>query len=174
LADAEWASGPPLPQINRLRGMFLRQVAGQLRDAVAGENTERARRLRDKWLRLQPGEALAVDDPLWKSVRHDLMWVARQEERQKRELEFQSALGDLELALAERAPPLELREHWTRARDFGLPIPDALEHLYHDTIGEAARRRSSRELLIVAATFAVGAAALVAFLVWALLFRRRF
>lgn len=173
LTEGEWASGPPMPQINRLRGMFAHQVAAELRDAVAGGHAERALRLRDKWQRLQPGEALAAEDPLWNQVKRDLKWLGRYEDRQQREMAFHAALGHLELALAEHAPPDELREHWAAVQDFDMPVPAAIEGLYHDSIAEVVRRRSSRELMIVAATFAVGALALVAFLVWALLIRRR-
>lgn len=170
--DAPWFTQPPAPLVNRLRSVFLRQLAGELDDAVRGEHFERAQKLRVKWDRLSPRSVLSPDDPIWDQAKPALDWIAREQHRRDQQLAFENAVTNLESGLRARYTVDDLRELWNTASTFGRALPPGLSVQYLQHVERQQKDRDYRERLILVSAFSVGAVALLALLFF-MFFRSR-
>jgi hypothetical protein len=168
LTAQPWSAGPPAPQLNRLAGLFIRQIGTELHDAVRGEIPERAIRARGKWQQLKPETVLPAGDPLLAQAQNDLAWIARYEDRQSRRFAFEGAIEAVEEALAQGAGEEQLCAQWAKVLEFRSPIPRPVEARYIDAISQRRHRHSAKERIILVTAFAIGAVVLVGFLVWVL------
>lgn len=169
---APWFTQPPHTLVVRLRSEFLRQLAGELHDAVRGEHFERGQKLREKWDRLSPRSTLSPDDPIWNRATPALHWVAREQDRREKQLAFENAVTDLESGLRARLPVDQLRELWSVASGFGRALPPGLSVRYLQYVEQHQKERDYREKMILAGVFSVGAVALLVLLFF-MFFRSR-
>jgi hypothetical protein len=164
-----WLAPPPSALTTRLQGEFLRRVASDLYQAYQKFDLPRTQQLRDHWNQLSPDEVLPMYHPVRDRADLALDWLRREEGRQVRRLAFDSALADLEQALAGPTPLNRLRELWSKVREFNMTVPSKLDELYTERIGALRKEADWRERLILVATFAIGAVVLVGFLLFAML-----
>jgi hypothetical protein len=164
-----WLAAPPSDLMSRLQGTFLRETGEELYRAYQAQDFARAQQLRDRWEQMNPRVAFPPSHPVWGRVNLCLDWVRREEQRQGRRMEFETALLELEQALGREMPPERLRRIWGQVADFRIRVPTAIEDRYTAKM-EAFRRQADRkERLILAVAFGGGALLLVGFMLFAML-----
>jgi hypothetical protein len=168
-----WLAAPPQALVGRLQGIYLREIGEELYSVYKAQDFPRAQRLRDNWERLDPRAAFGPTNAVWDRVNLCLDWIRREESRQSRRLEFETALMELEQALGKEWTPVErLRELYIQVTDFRIRVPSSVEECYTARVGEIRRKADSKERIILVLSFAVGAIVLVGFLLFAVLRHR--
>jgi hypothetical protein len=164
---APWLTEPPQSLVSTLRGAFLKQVGKELYDAYKSLDFPRAQGLRNRWNHLCPRVSeLSVNASIPNRVSLALEWVSREEGRQANRLAYEAALTDLEHALGGAATRDQLRELWLKVTAFRRTVPAKLGERYSERMKELRSQADSRERLILAITFSVGAVILVGFLLF--------
>lgn len=173
LASPEWLTPPPKNLVDQVtaqadhlaRGQAagaLKEVVGQLNEAMTAGDLPRGLALRDHYLRLLDQARLALDAPLVRLAERPLDWLARQEQLQARKLEFQNALAAVEDALDREDNPEEVTRLYYEASNLGRALPAKLEQRYRDYVTRTDRARRWREWMILLSIFFAGAVLLLA------------
>jgi hypothetical protein len=167
-----WFNPPPAAlctEVERLQQQFAQQqgradlaaLAGQLNGAVAANDLGQAQGLRDRFKEVLARSGVSPTDPVARYAEQPLRWVMEQERLQVAELEFQTALAELEAALDARAEPEEAGRLYNAALNHGRDLPDAVEERYRAYVTRAQGARQWREKMILIVVVFVGVAVLL-------------
>jgi hypothetical protein len=179
LGDVGWFNPPPATLTQQAKQLVqqhgqqqarleLEGLVGRLQAAVAANQLEQARTLRDRFKEVVAQAGLAPSDPVVRHAEKSLTLLERQEQRheqqQMAELEFQTALAALEGALDEQADAEELARLYHAALNLGRKLPRPLEERYREAVSRAQGARQSRERIILLAIVFAGAIVLLSIL----------
>lgn len=167
LSQTRWVNAPPEPLVRRIdervaglmhlrKRQALENLAVQLAGAHAVFDEGRARALRDQWNQQCQQSPLVPEDPIFRRAAAPLQWLVQQDQKQARDLAFQTALGELENALNADTPELRLGELFDAVRKFKRPLPARVKERYEQRIGQLQGRRRRREHIILAGVLALG------------------
>lgn len=182
ISSDAWVSPPARDLVARVQKLVrtratqaararLRVLTEGLEEAHAAMDVAAVRRLAEEWRRVR-GELGPEDDGrLAHRAQPVLQWLARQDKLQEREFAFQAALDALERALADPETSEEaLCEAYNRATQVNPEgVPARVEDAFQRRLTQLRRQESGRERLVLVITFAVGAVAVVGFLLFVLL-----
>lgn len=153
-----WLSAPPSNLVKQIEGAKdrlrkgwvsgrLRNLEGQLNDAINVFDLQRARQLREEWSLIARDAELAEGDPIMERAVLAFKWLKDQEVREANDYAFQDNLDELENALDNRAERAVLDRAFHSAKQFGREIPAGLEGRYQRRIAEEENTRSRKRKL---------------------------
>lgn len=142
---------------NRLRKGWasntLRNLEGELNEAINTFDLQKARELREKWKFIAKDADLAEGDPILERASLAFEWLKDQDIREANNKAFQDHLDELENSLDKGAAKPVIDQAYRSAMEYGREIPPAVESRYRSYVAEqeAKRNRQRRILTIVAA-----------------------
>lgn len=175
LSRVEWIHPRPVElcrQVESLLQKFaqrqareeLKTIIGRLNTAMSAGDLPQAQTLRDHFKNVLVRSGLSANDPLVRQADRSLNWVVREEQQQVAELEYQTALADLEFAISNKAEPEEVAQLYNAVLNHGRDLSRQLERRVRAYIGRAEFVRVWRERLILLLVVFVGAAVLLSIL----------
>ena len=163
LAAPTWTGPPPKPLVREvaqslahLRSQRRRQdqvdLVGQLQDAFASLDVDKARELRLRW-RQMDGQGPRASNPLESHVEPVFLWLDERDREDDEENRYHQALADLADSVEAPTRRLDLEGSREALLQSGRGVPEDLERRYQERIAEHSRksRRKARGLIATGA-----------------------
>jgi hypothetical protein len=166
LIESPWRLPLVMEVVKPIMTQYLEVLARGLQESVQRGNVTQARRLLTQWAGIAPVAELPPTHPLARRAEAAQKMVDRKDKSNARELQFQTALKELEDALRDGAPPEELQDLHAAAAEFGRPIPAALEEFYLDRLHTIHLKNKNFEAVVLGSTFVGGTILLIGLIIF--------
>jgi hypothetical protein len=145
---------------------MLQQLIPEFRAAYKARNLAQAKEVAGRWDQTIQTTGMTLTGALEEQVRPIMAWLEGEEQKNRQSAEFEGACAVLQHALDADAPDADLDRAFRLAGAFAMPLPPALEKLYHERRSKRAAARKHRRNLtyagIAAAVVVVGSVSAVA------------